>query len=443
MTRLNGRSSPKRTGVIVIAAVLAMVGGVLVGVITTHSKSPVNLSAGDCQSAPPSQGAAAEQGTTQVKNVSWTSKRRWRHRPPAAEPSAAPSDPAEPSAAPSEPAEPSAAPSEPAEPSAAPSESAEPSAEPSESLPPCPSESPGGGGESSAPPAQPTGPVEADFASIRTFQRAAAAPRPGRNASRGTFVSRCGTNGNKHNNPDNYIVTPGVPNGAHHQHDYVGNLSTDNTSTDESLAAAGTTCANRDDKSAYFWPALRSLVNAEGQSDPDGNVGTILRPTGATIQFRGNPQSKVVAMPRFIRVVTGNAKALTQNGANAKASWSCTGQTNRQSPDKYPLCPRGSQVVRTLDFPSCWDGQNTDSANHRTHIVFPDAATGQCAAGTKAVPQLRFVLTYRAPSGPNFAVDSFPAELHKPITDHGDFENVMSTRLMNRVVSCINSGRRC
>jgi len=59
------------------------------------------------------------------------------------------------------------------------------------------------------------------------------------------------------------------------------------------------------------------------------------------------------------------------------------------------------------------------------------------------VPQLRYVLTYRAPSGPNFAVDSFPAELHKPITDHADFENVMSAGLMNRVVACINGGRRC
>jgi hypothetical protein len=238
-------------------------------------------------------------------------------------------------------------------------------------------------------------------------------------------------------------VAPGVPNGAQHTHDYVGNDSTDNTSTDESLAAAGTTCANQADKSVYFWPVLRSIAEGSDQSGQDGNIGTILRPTRATLQFRGNPQSRVAAMPRFLRVITGNAKSFTQNGTNAKASWSCTGFTNRQSPDKYTLCPRGSQVVRTLDFPSCWDGQNLDSANHRTHIVFPDATTGQCAQGTQAVPQLRMVLTFRAPSGPNFALDSFPAEVHKPITDHGDFENVMSDRLMSRVVNCINSGRRC
>ncbi|HEX6473451.1 MAG TPA: DUF1996 domain-containing protein [Streptosporangiaceae bacterium] len=329
------------------------------------------------------------------------------------------------------------APSASASASADPSDSA--SADPSASAAPSDSAAPQPSDSAAAPP---TGPSPDDFVNIRQVTTRVQTPRPGQNASRGSFVSRCGTNANGHNNPDNFIVTPGVPNGAHHQHDYVGNVSTDNTSTDQSLAAAGTTCG-RGDKSAYFWPVLRSLANAAGQSGQDGNVGTILRPTAATIQFRGNAQGKVVAMPQFLRIVTGNAHAFTQNGTNAKASWSCTGFTNRTSGDKYPLCPRGSQVVRTLDFPSCWDGQNTDSANHRTHVVFPDAASGACPAGTKAIPQLRFRLTYRVPSGPSFAVDSFPEEIHKPITDHGDFENVMPTRLMNMVVSCINRNRNC
>jgi hypothetical protein len=42
-----------------------------------------------------------------------------------------------------------------------------------------------------------------------------------------------------------------------------------------------------------------------------------------------------------------------------------------------------------------------------------------------------------------FAVDGFPDQLHNPITDHNDFINVMSDRLMNHVVRCINTGRRC
>jgi len=118
--------------------------------------------------------------------------------------------------------------------------------------------------------------------------------------------------------------------------------------------------------------------------------------------------------------------------------------------DKYPLCPRGSRLVRILDFPSCWDGRNTDSANHRTHIVFPDAS-GACPAGTRAVPQLRITLTYNFGNvrraqirrGKVFALDSFPEQLHAPITDHADFANVMPARLMRFAVNCINRGRRC
>lgn len=303
---------------------------------------------------------------------------------------------------------------------------------------PSPSPSPTGGQASDC---NDIGPFVSDFVDIRQIGRSRPDPRAGRGGSRGSFVSRCGTNGEGHFNPDNFIVAPGVRNGAHHLHDYVGNLSTDAFSTDESLEAADTTC-RLGDKSTYFWPVLRDRTVDDNKDDPDRNVGKVLRPRSVTLQFRGNPRSRVVAMPRFLRIITGDAKAATNGTANARAGWSCSGFTNRISPDKYPLCPRGSQVLRIMDFPSCWDGQNTDSANHRTHIVFPDQ-NGVCPQGTRAVPQLRMTLAYSVPRGPSFALDAFPEQLHNPVTDHGDFVNVMPDRLMAQVVDCINRGRRC
>lgn len=156
-------------------------------------------------------------------------------------------------------------------------------------------------------------------------------------------------------------------------------------------------------------------------------------------------------MPRLLRIITGDAKAFVNGTANANASWSCTGFEDRQLKDKYPLCPQGSDVVRTFKFQSCWDGQNIDSANHRTHVAFA-AADGSCANGFKAIPQLvqRIVYDVDAPSlqdggktTPLFAVDSFPEQLHKPVTDHGDFINVFSEDLMGEMVDCINEGREC
>ncbi|CAM5272898.1 DUF1996 domain-containing protein [Streptomyces abikoensis] len=293
----------------------------------------------------------------------------------------------------------------------------------------------------------PGGPSRADFSDIRNAPAAKRAPAAGRAGSTGTFTTVCGRNENGHFNPDNVIVTPGVRNGAHHMHDYVGNKSTDAFSTDASLAAAGTTCTNGD-KSTHYWPVLRVL---DGKAAPDakapgggsdGNKGTILRPASVTLQFRGSPATKVTAMPRFLRIITGDAKALTNGPGNANASWSCTGFENRQFKDKYPVCPDGAKVVRTFAFQNCWDGRATDSANHRTHVAFA-RADGSCPRGFRAVPQLVQRITYDVPAGVPFAVDSFPEQLHKPVTDHGDFINVMPDALMAKAVSCINSGRTC
>ncbi|MFD5781738.1 DUF1996 domain-containing protein [Streptomyces sp. NPDC126933] len=292
------------------------------------------------------------------------------------------------------------------------------------------------------------GPEAADFVDITTVQPNTKQPRPRRGASRGAFTTDCGRNEAGKFNSDNVIVAPGVSNGAHHMHDYVGNQANDAFASDDALANGESSCRNQGDKSTYYWPVLR-LQNGQAEADAnadgggkEGNVGEIQTPAQVTLKFVGSPVSRVTAMPRFLRVITGDAKAFVNGDANANASWSCTGFENRQLKDKYPICPEGSKVVRTFNFQSCWDGQNTDSANHRTHVAFADK-NGRCQNGFRAIPQLQQRIVYDVPPGPGFAVDSFPEQLHKPVTDHGDFINVFDQRLMNRVVSCINSGRKC
>ncbi|MFD8939799.1 DUF1996 domain-containing protein [Streptomyces sp. NPDC059578] len=294
------------------------------------------------------------------------------------------------------------------------------------------------------------GPVAADYVDIRSVRaNTGRLPRVQRNASRGTFTTRCGTNRNGLFNSDNVIVAPGVRNGAHHMHDYVGNQANDAFADDRTLARGATTCRNQGDRSSYYWPVLR-VQNGQDEADAgadgggrDRNVGKIQTPSSVTLEFVGNPRSPVVAMPRFLRIITGDAKALTNGTGNANASWSCTGFEDRQLKDKYPLCPSGSRVVRTFRFQSCWDGRNTDSANHRTHVAFVDPRTGACPSGFRAVPQLVQRIVYDVAPRRNFAVDSFPEQLHKPVTDHGDFINVFDRQLMQRLTQCLNRGQRC
>jgi hypothetical protein len=291
-----------------------------------------------------------------------------------------------------------------------------------------------------------TGPVASDFVDINQVQPLNDTPQVQANGSTGSFGISCGNNEDKHFNSDNVIVAPGVTNGAHHLHDYVGNTTTTGASTDDSLAAGGTTCTDGD-QSTYYWPVARDLTQTQNQirvagEDPaDLNVGLTLRPK-VEIQYVGNATSKVVAMPKFLRILSGDAKSLTDGGANQHVRFTCTGFGNRISTDKYTLCPGGKGFTRISEFPSCWDGKNIDSANHRTHVVFPDAS-GACQNGFVAIPELKITMTYKVPAGPNFAVDGFPEELHAPINDHNDFIEVMPDQLQNQIVSCINSGKKC
>jgi len=232
-------------------------------------------------------------------------------------------------------------------------------------------------------------------------------------------------------------------------HDYVGNTSTDGNSTDDSLGAAATTC-RRGDKSVYFWPVLRDIRLAgadagEPGGGPDGNLGRILTPDAVAVHFLGNPQANVQRMPRFLRIVTGDAKAVTNgpDAPNARARWTCSGTPDSASSSQYPLCPAGQLVQRIGEYPSCWNGTDTDSDNHRSHVLFPDAASGACPTGTEPIPRLRITLSYRVPPGRSFAIDTFPDQQRKAVTDHFDFENLMPESLMSRVVDCINSGRTC
>ncbi|MFF9751532.1 DUF1996 domain-containing protein [Streptomyces sp. NPDC014344] len=306
------------------------------------------------------------------------------------------------------------------------------------------------------------GPAAEDFIRIEDVQPGSrnlpnGLPANGDTGSTGSFTTVCGTNENGLRNSDNVIVAPGVSNGAQHQHDYVGNQANNAFASDEDLAGGDTSCQNQGDRSSYFWPVLRIQDGTQDidQDQPgggqDGNVGKIVAPTEVNLTFVGNRTGDVVAMPRALRIITGDAKAFTNGPGNANTAWSCTGFEDRQVTDKYPICPEGSGVVRTSSFQSCWDGQNTDSANHRTHVAFV-AADGTCPDGFQAVPQLQVRLVYDNIPAPRiddgrlvnpYAVDTFPEQLHKPITDHNDFINFFDEDLMNEMVECINSGRDC
>jgi len=287
-------------------------------------------------------------------------------------------------------------------------------------------------------------PSDDDFVDINDVRPDNDRTRNDGDASTGSFVARCGVP-DGHRNSDNFMVTPGKRNGAQHVHNYVGNLSTDANSDDDSLHAAGTSC-DRDNKSTFFWPVLRDTSKKGDDADEDGggldgNFGKILQERTVDLRFLGNAKSKVEPMPDDLTIIMGDAKAKTNGSKNANAQWTCSGFENRIT-DKYPLCPAGSRLVRILEFPSCWDGENLDSKDHRSHVTFP-ADNGRCQDGFKAIPRLRETITYDRPNGRDFALDTFPDQQHDPSTDHSDFMNIVPDAVAKLAADCINSGRNC
>ncbi|MEV7506881.1 DUF1996 domain-containing protein [Streptomyces sp. NPDC090085] len=290
------------------------------------------------------------------------------------------------------------------------------------------------------------GPEPSDYVDIRDVPVGPAAPAATAGAgSPGSVVVACGRNEERHYNEDNVVVSPGLRSGAHHTHAYVGNLSTNALSVEATLAAAATSCTGGD-RSTYYWPVLRrperpGILPYE-TSAGHGNSGEILPEASVRVEYRGNPVAEVVPMPPFLHAMTGDAVARTAaDQSNVRARWGCSGSPER-STTRYPRCPEGDRLTRTLVFPSCWNGLDTTSPGHRSHLRFPSAA-GVCPAGTFPVPELRLSLAYELPAGAPVAVDSFPEQRHSPATDHAMFVNAMTDRQMAALVDCLNSGRHC
>jgi hypothetical protein len=289
------------------------------------------------------------------------------------------------------------------------------------------------------------GPQKGDYVDIRDVPPSNPNPPAGPNASTGSFRHDCGRNANGNYTPDNFIMVPGQVNGAHHMNDYLGNQSVDYLTTNESLAASKDTSCRYGDQSSYFWPVLRNITKVgadEGRvgGGKDGNHGSILSIADARMEFRGNFRSDVLAMPRFLRLWTGNAKAVSSSLKYARSQWTCAGFENRITTE-YPLCPSGA-VQRIIEYPSCWNGKDLSSNDARSHTAFP-GKDGGCPNGTRAIPKLVITLTYSVPPGRSFVLDAYPGEHHNPLTDHAGFENVMPDSLMAFIVDCINGGRNC
>ncbi len=165
---------------------------------------------------------------------------------------------------------------------------------------------------------------------------------------------------------DDPIVKPGQP-GASHLHLFFGNTATSASSTFQSLRTSGHgSCQGGPlNRSAYWIPAL---------FDQQGNVRL---PEHIAVYYKGNGPtaaniSAIRAYPDGLRMLAGHdmAKPASSHGFY----WLCGSSTKRHT--TIPSCPAGQMVAAAVEFPSCWDGRNLDSPDHRSHMAYLDWSKG-------------------------------------------------------------------
>jgi Domain of unknown function (DUF1996) len=251
---------------------------------------------------------------------------------------------------------------------------------------------------------------------------AARKPRDMKQLAGVNFISSCRFS---HRAPDDPIVYPGLP-GLSHDHSFVGNDTTNAFSTVDSLRAGSTSCRRAGDTAAYWMPTL--LQN-----------GNPVAPTGATIYYRRRTLDRVRAFPPGLKMIAGDSKALTPQSMRI-TYWNCGVQAGLPPSNSVPTCPvtQGSSLRLHVTFPSCWDGKNLDSADHKSHMAY--AMGGACPATQPvAVPAISLIYRYPILGGPGITLSS-----GGQFSAHADFFNAWNQGLLERLTNrCLNALRHC
>jgi hypothetical protein len=134
--------------------------------------------------------------------------------------------------------------------------------------------------------------------------------------------------------------------------------------------ASCTTCQLSVDKSAYWVPSLYYVSK-------DGKNFTSVTQNGGSLMYylfrRDNDQIPLVAFPEGFRMVTGSPYYRGDQGTleSQALSWACIDYSIAGTPQTGYIpdrnCPDNLRMQ--LVFPSCWDGVNLDSSDHKSHGI--------------------------------------------------------------------------
>ncbi|KAK0470163.1 WSC domain-containing protein [Desarmillaria tabescens] len=175
------------------------------------------------------------------------------------------------------------------------------------------------------------------------------------------------------------ILSPGAV--SSHSHYVLGGSNFRQTTDTASLRSSEcTTTPIAEDKSSYWYPNLYfEWANGSFSSLTGGNVMCVIY-----YLFDDDAAEKnVTAFPDDFRMISGTPTLRTYNAssyAQQAVTFLCldfTGTTTKFNSIPPQACASG--IRAQINFPSCWDGVNTDSTDHKSHVAFlsggPDSGT--------------------------------------------------------------------
>jgi hypothetical protein len=228
------------------------------------------------------------------------------------------------------------------------------------------------------------------------------------------------------------LVYPGQAR-AGHSHDFFGNTGTRGDSTISSLMTSGnSTCKGGiENRSAYWAPSLIDTI-----------TNAIIKPTFALFYYKNGD----IEVPNGLVILAGDMHASPSNPQATGWSpevvrWGCGVYTGRQN--HIPAC--NSTLELMLQFPTCWDGVNLDSPDHKSHVVYSDG--GSCpSTHPKKIPNITYNIHYPVPNGTSqlrLASDNYVGGAGG-YSAHGDYMFAWNGETLTKWFNnCIKARRDC
>ncbi|KAK4111073.1 hypothetical protein N656DRAFT_712378 [Canariomyces notabilis] len=244
------------------------------------------------------------------------------------------------------------------------------------------------------------------------------------------------------------LVNPGLAMSPH-VHQIVGgnsfNVSMDPATHDPVRDSTCTSCTFAEDFSNY-WTAIlyfrarngtykrvRQFPNVGLRTDGGVTVYYIPPYDGKTTVTAFKPGFRMLVGDAGLRQPEGMQKQLCHRCLGAgydRGGAPCTGTDSVKLPTRF--CDGG--IRTTVTFPTCWDGKNIDSPDHKSHVAYPETgtfeSTGTCPKTHPVrLPQLMYEVMWD--TTPFNDKDLWPEDGSQPFvwstgdsvgyTQHGDY----------------------